>query len=313
MLKSGLVILLELVCAAGWSQQFKFGTPFRRMDLDVRWNVPSNQIPSQVWVYHLSRHPFSAALVSNLVVLGGFTAKDLVRSNADEITFQGPNSSGLGIISRLGAIEFRPPHRRYDASHLAEHVPQISELPSLTTNLLKELGINVADVEKREDGSPDFHFGQPFTVYRANHSLVTNIAYRSVGFRRVVDGAPVVGNGVGGDCHIEFGEYGKPSKIMLSWRDLERHKVYPTVSPQTIIQWLREGKAVQGMIRMDTEWIDWNRVKSLAITGAILCYYGGSPFEPSDWLTPFVALWGTVDRGHGTIEVEIDCPIIKTE
>jgi hypothetical protein len=237
----------------------------------------------------------------------------MVRSNADEITFQGANSSGLGIVSRLGAIEFRPHQRRYDASHLAEHVPQISELPALTTNLLKELGISVSDIEKRGDGSPDFHFGQPFTVYGVKRSFVTNIAYRSVGFRRVVDGAPIVGNGVGGDCHIEFGENGKPTKIMLSWRNLERHKVYPTASPQTLIQWIREGKAVQGMIHMDAESIDWNTVKNVNITRAKLCYYGGGPFEPSNWLTPFVALWATVDRGHGTIDVEIDCPIINTE
>jgi hypothetical protein len=313
MFKTSLVILLELMCAACWSQQFKFGTPFRRTDLDVRWNVPSNALPSQVWVYHALPHPFSASLVSNLVALGGFTLKDMVRSNGDEITFQGSNSSGLGIVSRLGAIEFRPYRRRYDANHLAEQVPEISKLPALTTNLLKELGIKSADIEKREDGSPDFHFGEPFTVYRVNRSFVTNVAYRSVGFRRVVDGAPVVGNGVGGDCHIEFGEYSKLTKIMLSWRNLERHKVYPTASPQTLIQWIREGKAVQGMIRMDAESIDWKTAKSLTITGARLCYYGGSPFEPSGWLIPFVALWATVDRGHGTIDVEIDCPVIAIE
>lgn len=313
MLKSRFVILFELICATSVSQQFKFGTPFQCTDLDVRWNVPSNQIPSQVWVYHLLPHPFSPSLVSNLVSVGGFTPKDMVRSNADEITFQNANSSAFGVVSRLGEIEFRPYHRHYDAGHLAEHIPQMSELPALTTNLLKQLGINVADIEKREDGSPDFHFGQPFTVYRANHSLVTNIAYRSVGFRRAVDGVPIVGNGVGGDCHIEFGEYGKPTKIMLSWRNLERHKLYPTASPNTLMQWIREGKAVQGMIRMDAETIDWRTVKSLTITGAKLCYYGGGTFEPSDWLIPFVELWTSVDRGHGTIDVEIDCPIIKTE
>jgi hypothetical protein len=31
------------------------------------------------------------------------------------------------------------------------------------------------------------------------------------------------------------------------------------------------------------------------------CYYAGGPF---------VALWTTVDRGDGKIEIEVDCPII---
>jgi hypothetical protein len=234
----------------------------------------------------------------------------MVRSNHNEIIVQGNNSSGLGIVSRLGAIEFRVAHL-YDANHLAEHVPKFNQLPALTTNLLAELGISVDDIEKKPDGSPEFHLAEPFTVFTVKRSFVTNIAYRSVGFRRAVDGVAIVGNGVGGDCHIEFGEYGKPTKIMLSWRNLERHKFYPTASPNTLTQWIREGKAVQGMIRMDAESIDWRTVKSVTITGAKLCYYGGSPLEPSDWLIPFVALWTTVDRGHGTIDVEIDCPIIK--
>ncbi len=313
MRKGTVVTLFAWICATGLSQQlsFDFGTPFRRTDLDVRWNVPSNQLPSRVWVYHLLPHPFSPSLVSNLVALGEFTAKDMVQSNGTEITFQGPNSSGLGIIFRLGTIEFRSKHRHYDANNLAEHVPKMAELPALMTNLLQEFGIKVQDIEKRAEGSPDFHFAEPFTVYGVKHSFITNIAYRSVGFRRAVDGAPVIGNGVGGDAHIEFGEFGKPSKIMLSWRNLERHKAYPTAPPQTIIHWIQKGKAVQGMIRMDVGSIDWNTVKSVTITGAKLCYYGGSPFEPSDWLMPFVALWTTVDRGHGTIDVEIDCPIIE--
>jgi hypothetical protein len=37
------------------------------LDLDVRWTVPSNQLPSEVWVYRLLPHPFSPTVVSNLV------------------------------------------------------------------------------------------------------------------------------------------------------------------------------------------------------------------------------------------------------
>jgi hypothetical protein len=61
---------------------------------------------------------------------------------------------------------------------------------------------------------------------------------------------------------------------------------------------------------MDAEPIDWKTVKGITITSVKLCYYGGNTDNPSDWLMPFVALWATVDSGHGTIDVEIDCPII---
>ena len=80
--------------------------------------------------------------------------------------------------------------------------------------------------------------------------------------------------------------------------------------PATLIKWIREGKAVHGMVRMDGEPINWKTAKSLTINQAELCYYAGDPFSPSDWLMPFAALWTSVDTGHGSVDVEIDCPVI---
>jgi hypothetical protein len=68
---------------------------------------------------------------------------------------------------------------------------------------------------------------------------------------------------------------------------------------------------VQGMLKMDAEPIDWKTVKSLTINRTELCYYGGSPFEPSERLIPFVALWTTVDTGHSKFDLEIDCPVLE--
>ena len=102
----------------------------------------------------------------------------------------------------------------------------------------------------------------------------------------------------------------KVSKISLSWRNLERHKAYSTANPNMIIKWIREGRAVQGMIRMDAETINWKSVKSVTVIKAELSYYARDPFTPSDWLMPFAALWTTVDTGHGNMDLEIDCPII---
>jgi len=152
-------------------------------------------------------------------------------------------------------------------------VPQESQFPNLTTNFLKEIDIDLSDIEKKADGTPDFHFWSPLTMYSVNRTVLTNIAFRAVNFRRSVAGAWFVGNGAGGDCQIEFGEHGKPSQIRLSWRNLERQKAYPVGAPATILKWIHEGKAVQGMIRMDAESINWRTVKSVSITNAKLCYY----------------------------------------
>ena len=248
--------------------------------------------------------------VSNLVALGPFTTENLVRSNIDEILFKKPDGlTTLWISRRLGAINLQS-RNSYGPTNLAEHIPKMTDLMALTTNLLGQLNIRVEDMTRNSDGSPAISFSEPFTVYLVNHTFVTNVGYRAANFRRAVDGARFVGNGAGGDGEIQFGAYGKPTKISLSWRNLERHRFYGTADPDTIRRWIRAGKAVQGMMRMDLEPIDWKSVKSVTITGAKLCYYAGGPFEPSDWLMPFVALWTTVDTGHGKVDVEIDCPII---
>jgi len=308
-----LLSLFSLTVVTGWCQQlsFQFGTPFQRTDLDVRWNVSSNELPREVWVYKLLPHRFSPAAISKLATLGGFSDKDMVRSNANEVAFRKPDYGYFAALGTSGAIEFNPNKRTYDANNLATNVPSFNELPALTTNLLAELGITLADIERQPDGSPNLHLSQPKTVYGKPGNFVTNIAFRTVSFRRAIDGASFVGNGAGGDCYIQFGENGKPAKISMSWRNLERYKAYKTVSQETLTKWLRKGKAVQGRIRTDADPIDWKTVKSVTITSAKLCYYGGSTDNPSNWLMPFVALWATVDRGNGTIEVEIDCPIIE--
>jgi hypothetical protein len=91
---------------------------------------------------------------------------------------------------------------------------------------------------------------------------------------------------------------------------LKRYKAFPTVSPDTIIKWIREGKAKQGGIPMNSNDIDWTTAKSLTIKKAEICYYAGDRFSPSPWLMPIVSFWTTVDTRDGTIDVEIDCPII---
>jgi hypothetical protein len=307
------LLVFQLTLVIGCCQQlsFKFGTPFRRTDLDVRWNVSSNELPAEVWVYRLLPHSFSPAAVSRLAGFGGFTDKDVVRSNASEIIFHGEPGCFLAISPRLGTIELYPNRPQYNTPHAATNVPSFSELPALTTNLMQALGISVVDIEKQPDGSPNLHLSQPKEIFRLNGVFVTNVSYRAVSFRRAIDGASFVGNGAGGDCYIQFGENGKPVKISLSWRDPERYKAYATASRDMITKWIRQGKAVQGRIRMDAEPIDWKTVKSVTITSTKLCYYGGNTDNPSNWLMPFVALWATVDRGHGTIDVEIDCPIIE--
>jgi hypothetical protein len=304
--------LLQIVWATGFSQtlSFKFGIPFRRADLDLRWNVPTNSLPSGAWEYQLLPNHFTAEGISNLVALGGFTQKEKTKDDADWLVYNTPNSSRrLGILFPLGSLEYEI-REKHGPTNLVQVVPSESEALMLTTNWLSKLGISLSEIERGDDGGPNFHIFDSQTTYFVNQQVITNTEFRGVRFRRSVDGASFIGASTGGNCEFRFGDHGKVSQISISWRKIERHKRYATASLDTLARWIRQGKAVQNMLPGDVPGIVWRTVKGVTISKAELSYYGGGPFEPSNWLMPFVALWATVDTTHGKIDVEIDCPII---
>lgn len=199
---------------------------------------------------------------------------------------------------------------QYGPTNLARNVPPMSRMPELTTNFLSEFGIPVSDIERKANDTPDFRYWDPFKEYFLSDKIITNIEFRAVDFRRSVDGFRFISIGTGGGGEIAFGEKGEPVKIDLSWRNLERFKSYSTAEPETIVKWIRQGKAVQGGIPMNSPPIDWSTVKTLTVKNAEIRYYAGTRFSPSDWLMPLVSLWTTADTGNGTIDLEMYCPII---
>jgi hypothetical protein len=308
-----LIALLQSVWATGFSQSLslqKFGDSFQRTNLDVRWETSTNSLPRIAWIYRLLPKTFSPAAISNLVAQCGFTERDITTSNGNVVVYKTAGKHPEKQLELSHGSLFYTASTHYGPTNLTKDLPEMSRMSEVTSNFLAKLGIGISDIEKDANGSPNFHFFQPVTEYFLPDQIVTNIEFRGVRFSRAVDGATILGAGTAGDGEIFFGEHGNPVHIDLSWRDLERIKSCPTVTRETIIKWIREGKAVQGGIPMNLPDIDWASVKSLTVKKADLCYYAGDRMAPSAWLMPLVSLWTTVDTGNGNVDVEIDCPII---
>jgi hypothetical protein len=244
--------------------------------------------------------------------LCSFTEKEKVQDDANWLVFRTADGSRrLGILFPLGSIEYDA-RQNYGPTNLIEAVPTENEVLRMAADIFPRCGVSLSEVERRgESSEPNFHFFSSLTTYFINRTAITNVEFRGIRFRRAVNGALFVGAGTGGNCEIRFGDHGRICKLSISWRNLERHKALATAGPERMAQWMRQGRAVQGMLPADAEPIDWKTVRRATITGAKICYYAGSLSEPSEWLMPFAALWARVDRGHGTIEVEIDCPIVE--
>jgi hypothetical protein len=281
-----------------------FGTPIPpKADLSLRWEAPTNGWPRSVWVYRLLPNNFSPEVISNAMALCLLTAKEITKRDMSGIGCRSADGSRkLSIAFSSGRIDYEAPERRYGPTNLAVGVPTMAELPELATNVIQKLGIDLSDLKGYYDASK-FYFGGPETWYYVDKAIVTNFAYRTVSFRRSVEGIPISG-GDGGT--IDFGEHSKIRRIAISWRKLEPIKSFQTYSPEMVMRQFRGGKAIQGLVPGNFSGINWRTVKSVIITHAMPGYCSGN----SDVLYPFLALTALVETDEGKVEIEIDTPLI---
>lgn len=272
-----------------------------RADLDVRWEA-SNKFPRKVWIYQLLPNKFSPEVISNVMMLCSFTEKNKVQQVTNGVTFKSSDGSRtLSISYPSSNIHYEIPELNYSPTNLAIGVPLISQLPPMATNVLHKLHIRFSDITGYS-GTNKIEYLEPvFTEYYIGNTSITNIAYRSVLFRRVVDEMPIIGEFYG----FNVGEHGKISRLSITWPKLKRIKSYRTLSQREVINLLRKGDAIRGPVPTRVGDIDWSRIKSLTIKMAMPSYQ-----MKGNRLYPFLRLDVLVDTGNGTVEIGMDCPII---
>jgi hypothetical protein len=298
--------LIQIVCAtAGFAQS----PPWKangeaipaRPDLTVHWQ-DSTKFPRRVWDYQFLPNDFSPEIISNVMMLCSFTEKDKVEDDINGITFQSSDGSRkLSISFPSGSIHYEIPEPQYSPTNLAIGVPLISQLPPMATNVLNKLHVCLSDITGYS-GTNKIEYLEPvFTEYYIGHTSITNIAYRSVLFRRVVDEMPIIGEFYG----FNVGEQGKISRLSITWPKLKQIKLHHTLSQKEVINLLRKGDAIRGPVPTRVGDIDWASIKSLTIKMAVPSYQ-----MDGNRLYPFLRLDVLVDTANGTVEIGMDCPII---
>jgi len=300
-----LLSLIQIVCAtAGFAQS----PPWKangeaisaRPDLTVRWQ-DSTTFPRKVWDYQLLPNNFSPGIISNVMMLCSFTEKEKIEADTNGITFQSADHSRtLSISFPSGEIEYETAEIRYSPTNLAVGVPSTNQLPKVAKSVLSKLRINFSDITGWH-GANKIDFSEPLTMFYVGNVTITNISYRTVYFRRSVDGMPIAGH----FYRFNVGEHGKISKISIAWPNLKRIKSYPTVSQKEVMDFIRKGDAIRGPVPMNIGNIDWPSIKSVTITKAVPSY-----LIDNTRLYPFLRLDATVDTGHENVKLAIDCPII---
>jgi hypothetical protein len=305
--------LLLLACVAGLTLHLsRVGaeTAADQSPREVRWDAPTNPWPTVVWVYDVVPNVFPAWVVSNALAMTGYTTNDVTTRNTNGMIFSNPRKPGsLGISYPLGLVEYWT-SIPFGLTNLATAVPEEKQLYRLTTNFLSQVGVHVDELVKEPNSSqPLIHYLEDQVVFTSTNSAITNIWSREAHFHRLLEGVEFIGSDRGGDGVIEFGDHATILRFNLSWWNLKRDKAFSTVTPRTIMRWIREGKVLpQNIPGLDSPPINgWSGIKAVTVKRARLVCMGepGSPI-----LRPHAAVEAIVDTGTTNFPVGIDCPVI---
>lgn len=272
-------------------------------DAVIEWRVPTNHLPKRLWTYRRLPQIFSAAMISNGIVLAGFEKKGFPRPSTNEVVLWADHPKG----------EPRPPHfvihprfgqMSYELGDRASGSPMESARDEAAVRRAWEyvahLGVDLGQLVKTNAGGP---------------------GTGGVFLPRQLDGIPFFDETEG--FQIMFGKDGKIRTFGLMWPKLERDKNEVTATPQEIIRCIRGFKTV--LVPGDEGADYFAKVKDVAhaqkltITSVTPRYGEGMLGEeprgdqPSKHVRPIAILGATADFGTNVTRVRIYAPILAAD
>jgi hypothetical protein len=291
----------------------------------VFWAASTHGVPKTLWVYKVVPQHFPFAAISNLMALGSFTFKDEQRGHRDisptnEDTlffFDKKRGCNLTIIPSRGEITYwddsaRPNHwdkiRHENEPVLG--VPDEATAQKLGLKFLRQFGIRPADLAQIGHGHL-LTFGKKQTrsyFDRATGKYIENeVTSCGVFFNRRLDGINFAGTGIGGGAEIDYSNHAKLAEFRLLWRNVQPFERHAIATPDEILQWIRDGKAV--MTHKNP--VNPGDVKKLTITAISPLYMGASGDETQDFVYPFAQLEAVADLGGTNVNIQLYCPILS--
>ena len=269
----------------------------------IVWQAPTNHLPKQFWTYKRLPQMFSAAAISNGIVLAGFEKKGFPRPSTNEVTLWADHPDGemqppyFSILPRCGQMMFtlgdRAPESQKDVARDGAAVKRAWKCAALLSVDLTQL-------------------------------VQTNAAGSGLGgafLPRQLDGIQFFAETEG--LQFQFGKGGQIRQFALLWPKLERDEICATASPQEIIQCIRGYKTV--LVPADEEGNYFAQVREVARARRLTItqvtpYYGEGMLgeeprdnEPSRYVRPVAILGATADFGTNAAFVKLYAPILAAD
>lgn len=279
-------------------------------NIEIVWQA-TNTLPHGLWVYKAIPQNFSTAVISNLMAIGGFDWKNLLKRPdsyiPDKNLFRFVNkkqnwTSYIVVAPTFGWIEYFGDDTNSPLK-LPEGVPSKAEAERLASDVLFQLGIDRSLLCDKRSGyetvggklSPD---GQRRT---------TNVYSRGVSYSRQIDGVESRNSA----CFIiEFGSHAQIMHFWLNWRNLLPYEAHSTLAPDQMIEAIKDGRAKAWFFWEDLSGL--NQAKKLTVV-KMTPYYSDAPgMKPLDFMHPYAKLDLVADFGTNTSPVYLQCPILST-
>ena len=269
----------------------------------VVWRAPTNHLPKQLWTYKRLPQVFTAAGISNGVVLAGFEKKGFPRPSTNEICLWADHPEGEPRPPSF-AVHPRYGQMSYDLGDRASGSPMESARDEAAVKrawrCAAQLGVDLGQLVQTNAGGP---------------------GTGGVFLPRQLDGIPFFDETEG--FQIMFGKDGEIRGFALMWPRLERDEIEGTASPQETIRCIRGYKTVLVPADQGANYFaqikEVARARKLTITRTTP-YYGEGMLgeeprgdEPSKHVRPIAILEATADFGTNATLVRIYAPILASD
>jgi hypothetical protein len=271
-------------------------------NIPIVWQASTNHLPARFWTYKRLPQIFSAAAISNGVVLASFEKKGFPRPSTNELVIWAdhpdmePKPPYFSIFPKYGQMSFTLGDRAPNPLDLLNDEVAVKR----AFKYAALLGVNVTDLMPTNTASSGSY---------------------GVFLTRRIDGVSFVFENEG--FQIQLGRNGKIQQFGLLWPKLERYENCATATASEMIRCIRARKTP--VLPMDDERDYFGRIKSLArarklMITRITAYYNEGRFgeepsqnEPPHEVIPVALLEAIADFGTNTVPLKLYSPILSID
>jgi hypothetical protein len=320
-MKSTLLLILAVNCSAlADPLTLEDVSPHLSTNAEIIWKAPITNLPMSLRVYkRTTPRIFSAATISNAVILASLQSKEFPLSSTNEFfldfdTCPCGHARTFEVSPKSARVSFASPSFRNGSP---EDIPSEELLLQRAQDCAVLLGLDPTQMAQKR-------ITTNFCQYDLKGRLATNNSCgRGITLSRRIDGIAFYGDDLVEGFFIELGSHAQIRFFSVIWSDFEPFEVRQIARPDQIIACIRAFKTPVPPEHDEPDY--FGRLKILAkatrfIITKITPYYSEYGYgeipkdnEPSKFVTPVAELDVVAELEHTNVNFRLVSPILAVD